>query len=44
MTDGGAASGTFDLNTSIPEGAVFVQSFIDAVTGFAGDTSAVITI
>jgi len=40
MTDGGATTGTFDLSVSIPEGAIVVQSFIDAVTGFAGDTSA----
>ena len=44
MTDGGGTSGTFDLSLSIPEGAVVTQVFIDAVTGFAGDTSAVITI
>ncbi len=40
MTDGGGATGTFDLSVSIPEGAIVIQSFIDAVTGFAGDTSA----
>ena len=44
MTDGGGTSGTFDLTTTVPEGAVFVQSFIDSVTGFTGDTSATITI
>lgn len=44
MTDGGSTSWTLELSTSIPEWAVFVQSFIDAVTGFAWDTSAVITI
>lgn len=44
MTDWGSTSWTLALSTSIPEGAVFVQSFIDNVTGFAWDTSAVITI
>lgn len=44
FTDGGGTSGTIELSTDIPEGAVVMQSFIDAVTGFAGDTSAVITI
>lgn len=44
MTDWGSTSWTFALSTSIPEWAVVVQSFIDAVTGFAWDTSAVITI
>ena len=44
MVDGGGASWTKALSTSIPEGAVFVQSFIDAVTWFAWDVSAVITI
>ena len=40
MTDGGGTTGTFDLSVTIPEGAIVAQSFIDAVTGFAGDTSA----
>lgn len=44
MTDGEGTSGTFDLTLTIPEGAIVTQSFIDDVTGFAGDTSAVITI
>lgn len=44
MTDNEDATGEIELSTSIPEGAVFAQSFIDGVTGFAGDTSAVLTI
>ena len=44
FTDGGGASGTLDLSTDIPAGAIVTQSMISAVTGFAGDTSAVITI
>lgn len=44
FTDGGAAVGTLELDTDIPLGAVVTQTLIDDVTGFAGDTSAVITI
>ena len=44
FTDGGAAVGTLDLTSTIPLGAVVMQTLIDDVTGFAGDTSAVITI
>lgn len=44
FTDGGGASGTIVLNDTIPVGALAVQSLIDDVTGFAGDTSAVTTI
>ena len=44
FTDGGSASGTKTLSVSIPEGAVFLQSAISRITGFAGDTSAVVTI
>lgn len=44
FTDGGGTSGTIALSVSIPEGAIFLQSCIDAVTGFIGDTSAIITI
>ena len=42
MTDGGSAVATYDLATAIPKGAVVMQSFLDAITGFAGDTSATI--
>ena len=44
FTDGGGASGTKALSVSIPVGAVFLQSMISNVTGFAGNTSAVVTI
>jgi len=44
FTDGGATTGTFSLNLSIPAGAVFAQAIISSITGFIGDTSAVITI
>lgn len=44
FTDGGAAAGTFDLSVSIPAGAVFLRTLLTALTGFAGDTSAVITV
>lgn len=44
FTDGGGTSGTFDLSTSIPAGAVFLQSMVTALTGFAGDTSATLQI
>jgi hypothetical protein len=44
FTDGGATAGTVVLDMTIPKGAVVLQSFITAVTGFIGDTSAVITI
>jgi hypothetical protein len=44
FTDGGSTSGTFELSTDIPVGAIVMQSSIDSVTGFAGDTSCVLTI
>jgi len=45
FTDGGAAVGTYDLTVgTIPAGATFLYSAVTAVTGFAGDTSAVLTI
>ena len=44
MTDGGSAIGTFALSLSIPKGAIVLQSFVDAVVEFAGDTSATIQI
>ena len=44
FTDGGGTSGTLALTTSIPAGAVFVQSLITAIIGFTGDTSATIII
>jgi len=45
FTDGGAAVGTFDLTVgTIPAGATVLAAAITAVTGFAGDTSATMTI
>jgi len=39
-----AATGTFTFAEEIPAGAVFLRAACTAVTGFAGDTSATITI
>lgn len=45
FTDGGGASGTFTLTEgSIPVGATVLFSAVSAITGFTGDTSAVMTI
>jgi hypothetical protein len=44
LTDGGGASGTKVLTASIPAGAVYIQTAIDTIVGFTGDTSAVIII
>jgi hypothetical protein len=44
FTDGGAAAGTKDLAVSIPAGAVYLQTLLTGITGFTGDTSAVIII
>jgi hypothetical protein len=44
FTDGGGASGTKALATQIPVGALFLGAAITALTGFAGDTSAVVII
>jgi len=45
FTDGGATVGTFDLTVgTIPAGAYFLGASVTAVTGFAGDTSAALTI
>ena len=41
---GAGAAGTVALATSIPAGAVFVQSLITDIVGFAGDTTATIII
>ena len=42
FTDGGGTTGTKDLNVSIPAGAVYEQTLLTALTGFAGDTTATI--
>lgn len=44
FTDGGGAVGTLDLKAIIPAGAVFARSLITNVVGWAGDTSAVLTL
>jgi len=44
FTDNLDATGTFATSISIPEGAIVTQAFIDELVGFAGDTSATITI
>ena len=44
FTDGGAAVGTYSLTEVIPVGALYLGTAVTAVTGFAGDTSAVMTI
>lgn len=44
FTDGGGAAGTYTYTSSIPKGAVVTRTMITAVTGFAGDTSATVTI
>ena len=44
FTDGGAAVGTYTASESIPVGAVATRAFVTSVTGFTGDTSAVLTI
>jgi len=44
FTDGGSTVGTLDLTSTLPLGAVAQRTIIKDVTGFAGDTSAVITV
>ena len=44
MTDNLNTTGQIDLTNKLPEGSVVVQSFVDAITGFAGDGTAVATI
>jgi len=45
FTDGGAAVGTYDITAgTIPVGATFLFAAITAVTGFAGDVSAALTL
>jgi hypothetical protein len=44
LVDGGGASGTIDLEEGIPDGAVVQQTVLHSLTGFTGDTSAVITV
>lgn len=44
FTDGGGTSGTYQMAGSIPAGAVALLSKVGPVTGFAGDTTAVLII
>ena len=44
FTDGTSTVGTYDLTEVIPAGALYLGTAVTAVTGFAGDTSAVLTI
>jgi hypothetical protein len=44
FTDGGSTVGTYQMAGSLPAGAIVLASKIGPVTGFAGDTTAVLTI
>ncbi len=45
FTDGGATVGTYDITVgTIPVGATFLYAALTAIIGFAGDTSAVLSI
>jgi len=44
FTDGGAAAGTLTMTDSVPAGAILLGSKVTVEAGFAGDTSAVLTI
>lgn len=44
FTDGAGTSGTFALSEPIPVGAIVLHSCLTNIVGFAGDTSAVITV
>lgn len=44
FTDGGATVGTYQLQGVLPAGAIVLYSKIGPVVGFAGDTTAVLTI
>jgi hypothetical protein len=44
FTDGGATVGTYTTTITVPKGAVVTQTLLDSITGFIGDTSAVITV
>lgn len=44
FTDGGSTAGTYVLTEDIPQGAFVLRAFLLNVTGFTGDTSAVITV
>lgn len=44
FTDGGSTSGTYAMKMTIPAGAFVVQTLLQDVTGFTGDTSAVVIV
>ena len=44
FTDGGAAVGTYTLAGKLPAGAIFLFAKVTNIVGFAGDTTAVLTI
>ena len=44
FTDGGSTAGTYQLKSAIPIGAQVIVSLVTQLTGFTGDTSAVITV
>lgn len=44
FTDGGAAAGTYQMAGSLPAGAVVIGTKVLVPAGFAGDTSAAMTI
>ncbi|MFN8468598.1 MAG: hypothetical protein U0X20_23770 [Caldilineaceae bacterium] len=44
FTDGGSTSGTFALAQQIPAGAFVERTLLENVTGFTGDTSAVLDV
>lgn len=44
FTDGSGASGTYQLQQAVPKGAIVQGTKVTVEAGFAGDTSAVLTI
>jgi hypothetical protein len=44
FTDGGSTSGTLVLSHTIPAGAVYAQTLVTGLVGFAGDVSATATL
>lgn len=44
FTDGGATAGTYQMAGSLPAGAIVLISKLGPVVGFAGDTTAALTI
>ena len=44
FTDSTGVTGTFELTDKVPVGAIFLGCALTALTGFAGDTSATITV